>query len=202
MATCDHCGTTIVFGGKKDQGYRFCNDACRKKAMPMLLAEEYLDLVPPGILEAEVLSVHQGPCPRCGGEGPIGVHDSTMMWSAIFFGKHLEQSLICCTRCGRRQNLIAAVMTFFLGWWSFPEGLLLTPILIGVNLIKFICPNDTTEPTEELRTLVARDVAQAVMRTLEKAEAEAGGKIADGRNTDGGKPDGRTADPGVAPDCL
>ena len=28
MATCDSCGTTILFGGQRHAGLRFCGDAC------------------------------------------------------------------------------------------------------------------------------------------------------------------------------
>lgn len=174
MPTCANCGTTIVVGGVKHEGHRFCSTACRKQGVRALATNNILDMVPPEILEAEIRSVHEGPCPLCGGEGPVGAHTAFMIWSVIFFERHLEQHLICCRPCGRRNNLIAALKSFFLGWWSFPEGFILTPVYIVYNLVNYIRPPDLTEPSELFRALVATEVAGKVAKTLEEAKEEAG----------------------------
>lgn len=39
MAKCGYCGTTILFGGKKDGDLRFCNDECHAKRISSLRCE-------------------------------------------------------------------------------------------------------------------------------------------------------------------
>ena len=69
MASCDYCGSRILFGGvKADQG-RFCNDRCRQAGVLLSIADQ----VPPEVVREHVAAVHRGPCPSCKGPGPIDV---------------------------------------------------------------------------------------------------------------------------------
>jgi len=47
MSGCTHCGTTIIFGGKKADGLRYCSEKCLEQGE---LARE-IEAVPPEVLE-------------------------------------------------------------------------------------------------------------------------------------------------------
>lgn len=66
MASCDYCGSTILFGGSREGDFRFCNDKCRQGGALLAVASQ----IPPDVLAEQVKRLHQGPCPSCGGEGP------------------------------------------------------------------------------------------------------------------------------------
>ena len=65
MATCDCCGTTILFGGVREGGYRFCNRKCRDRAVFLSASAQ----LPDEFVVEKARQVHEGECPRCGGAG-------------------------------------------------------------------------------------------------------------------------------------
>jgi hypothetical protein len=67
MASCGYCGTTILFGGKRDGELRFCNAECQQKGLVAAVAQE----VPDALVSDQVWKVHQGLCPKCGSSGPV-----------------------------------------------------------------------------------------------------------------------------------
>lgn len=80
MATCSSCGATIVFGGSRQGGLRFCNDRCMKKYSPLTVLHQ----VPEDLVQKYAASVHTGRCPKCQGEDPVDVHTSHRVWSALY----------------------------------------------------------------------------------------------------------------------
>lgn len=164
MARCAHCGRSIVFGGKKEQGYRFCRDACRKNAMTMLAVERYLELVPPEVIEAEIRFVHQGSCPRCGGEGPVDIHTSYTVWATLVRMGMEDFPTPCCRHCGRRAIMVAVIKSILVGVLCLPVGLVFLPFILVANLIRFLRPPRLSEPSARLRTLVTRNIAYALMQ--------------------------------------
>ena len=69
MATCDYCSPTILFGGVGDGDFRFCNEKCHTQEYTLMLSHE----IPQDVVEQKVVEVHQDLCPKCQGNGPIGV---------------------------------------------------------------------------------------------------------------------------------
>jgi hypothetical protein len=129
MAKCEVCGTRILFGAVKAGEHRYCSDKCAKDAV----WQGALKLVPEEELEREVRAVHQGNCPKCQGPGPVDVHTSHKVASAIVFTRWSSHPIIACRSCGKKQQLKHALYSFFLGWWGFPFGLIATPVQVIKN---------------------------------------------------------------------
>ncbi|MBX6316663.1 MAG: hypothetical protein IRY99_27680, partial [Isosphaeraceae bacterium] len=130
MASCDYCGTTLLFGGVRDGDLRFCNEKCHQQGFLLAVADQ----VPGDVLSEYVRQAHEGPCPKCNGPGPIDVHTSYTVWSALVLTSWRSRPEVCCQACGTKSQIGAAVSSAVLGWWGFPWGLILTPIQILRNL--------------------------------------------------------------------
>ena len=90
--------------------------------------------VPPEFLQQQVRSLHQGACPRCGGPGPVGLHNNFRVWSILVLTSWSNRPQVCCRRCATRLQLGGALFSGVFGWWGFPWGIILTPIMVGRNL--------------------------------------------------------------------
>jgi hypothetical protein len=111
-------------------------------------------------IREQVRVIHQGKCPRCSGHGPVDVHTSHWVWSAGLFTRWGSSPHICCRKCGRVEQIKAALFAFVLGWWGFPWGFLMTPVQIIQNLAGlFGGPNDS-KPSENLYLVVYRRLVQ------------------------------------------
>jgi hypothetical protein len=160
MAKCANCNSTILFGGQRRGDLRFCNDECAQGGVLISLSHQ----VPDNLVQQEVWAVHQGRCPQCQGPGPIDVHVSHEIWSAIVFTQFKSLPHVLCRSCGRKKQLGAMVFSFFAGWWGFPWGLIMTPVQIARNLSGMLRSPDPTRPSAKLEEMVRmRLAADAVM---------------------------------------
>ena len=158
MARCDHCGTVILFGGVREGSRRYCDDDCRQLGQLASAADE----VPPEMFEKYLLEVHEGTCPKCGGEGPVDVHTSHRIWSALVLTSCNSNPEVCCRSCGREAKLLALVTAGLFGWWGFPFGILMTPLQIARNIYGLAVSADPTRPSDALRQIVRMQVAGQV----------------------------------------
>ncbi len=146
MATCAACGSTILFGGSRVGDQRFCNDSCAQKAALLSLAQR--------LPEADVVQftqqLHRGPCPRCRGQGPVDVHCSYQIWSALLITQWRSLDQISCRRCGIKAQARDLAMSAVVGWWGIPWGLLVTPVQIGRNLVGMLRGPDPARPSAQL----------------------------------------------------
>src|SRR5579863_3490806 len=131
MAKCDYCGSTIIFGGKRQGEHRFCNDRCLGRGALLLVSKQVSEQV----VHEALWKVHQGKCPKCGGPGPIDVHVSHKVWSALIMTRWSSAPRVLCRGCGIKSQLTDAGFSLALGWWGFPWGFIMTPILIGLNVV-------------------------------------------------------------------
>lgn len=154
MARCDYCNTYILFGGKTHGDLRFCNDTCLEHGHVIRRANDLDDdLVADALEEA-----HQGPCPKCNGEGPVDVHTKHSVWSAVYLTSWNGTPVVCCRSCGRKSQLGAMVFSGLLGWWGFPWGIIMTPVQIGRNLSAIFGGPDPHRPSAQLEQLVRIEV--------------------------------------------
>jgi hypothetical protein len=160
MATCDYCGTTILFGGKRDANGRFCNQKCQSGGAMLALSKQ----VPDTMVRDQVWKTHQGICPRCGGSGPVDVHVSHKVWSALLLTKWSSVPQISCRACGRKSQWTGVGFSLLLGWWGFPWGLIMTPIQIGRNLVAMGRSADASSPSPELEKIVRMTMASQAPR--------------------------------------
>lgn len=158
MAMCDSCDSTIVFGGKKEGLYRFCNDKCYQKGY----IQSGRASVPPQLIAQEAMKIRQSSCPICSGPGPVEVFTEHKIWSAIYLSCSSSRAFLCCRACGRKKQLMATLFCGTLGWWSL-NGLILTPFQIIANLSAMLKAPNPTYPSLELekivRTKLATDLA-------------------------------------------
>ena len=165
MATCDSCGSTILFGGKRDANGRFCNQKCQGRGALLALSKQ----VPDALVREQVWKTHQGTCPKCGGSGPIDVYASHRVWSALLLTSWKSKSEISCRPCGRKSQWAGLGYSLFLGWWGVPWGLIMTPIQIGRNLVAMGRSADASTPSPALEKVVRMTMAQAASRTIPPA---------------------------------
>ena len=156
MAKCDYCGATLLFGGVYDEDLRFCNQNCRdggrllkiSRRMPHDAVEEYLQ------------EMHQGDCPKCGGPGPVDVHTSYTIWSAVYLTSWRSKPQVCCQSCGTKAKMGSALSSAVLGWWGFPFGFIMTPVQIIRNFAGLFSNPDPDEPSEQLEKIVRLTLAE------------------------------------------
>lgn len=156
MAKCDSCGSIIVFGGKRIGSQRFCSDTCVAKGQLLAQAQR----VPEEAVQREVWSVHLGLCPKCTGSGPVDVHSSYRIWSAVILTRWISAQQISCRACGRKSQLLAILYSAVLGWWGFPYGLIMTPVQIVRNLAAMGRAPTVGVPSPRLENLVRLRLAK------------------------------------------
>lgn len=150
MASCDTCGSTILFGGKSEGGYRFCNATCQQKGRVLVAADQ----VPEDVLSQHVHAVHQGSCPKCKGPGPVDVHTAHSVYSMLIMTSWKSSPQISCRSCGVKSQALATLGSAVLGWWGFPWGLIMTPVQVGKNIVGMASKGDPGTPSPKLRQQV------------------------------------------------
>lgn len=155
MASCAYCNTSILFGGKKQGDLRFCNAQCQQRGVLANVAQQ----IPAATVQYHVAQVHRGNCPRCQGEGPVDVHTSHRVWSALLMTSWSSRPVICCQRCGTRRKLGDMAFSALLGWWGLPWGVLITPLQVGKNLVGFFRSPDPFTPSPALEKMLRLQLA-------------------------------------------
>jgi hypothetical protein len=155
MATCSSCGATILFGGKRDANGRFCNAKCQARGSQLARVNQ----LPEATVREQVWKTHQGPCPKCGGPGPVDVYTSHKVWSVVVLTSWRSTSQISCRGCGRKSQWTAVAFSTVLGWWGLPFGLVITPIQIGRNLVGIGRSAHASTPSPELEKAVRMKLA-------------------------------------------
>jgi hypothetical protein len=135
-----------MFGGVRDGDRRFCNNTCRDNAHLTSAASE----LPTGFILEKAAEIHAGPCPKCGGEGPVDVHTCYHVWSIFILTRMSESSDVCCKSCGTKAKLMATAQNLIFGWWGIPWGLVFTPAQIIRNLGYIASGPDPRQPSNEL----------------------------------------------------
>jgi hypothetical protein len=152
MTRCSHCGTIILAGGERVGELHFCSKRCVDKHYP-------LPEPPREWVDEQVRAVHQGPCPKCGREGPCDVYTSHEIYSLIFYCCRRTYSEVSCHACGRRRQVRDALFSLIVGWWSEP-GLFETPAQIVRNMRELWHPPDPSTPSAKLEALVRQQGAE------------------------------------------
>lgn len=155
MSSCGYCNSTIILGGVKHAGAVFCNQECLQKNALSSVASQ----VPEQTIRSYVARIHRGNCGLCGGHGPVDVHTSYRIYSALFFSSWSSRPAICCQRCGNKRKIGDTVFSLFLGWWGIPWGLLMTPVQSIRNMIGLFRESNALEPSPELEKMVRLHIA-------------------------------------------
>ena len=132
-------GAFILFGGVRDNGFRFCNAKCQQKASWLQISKE----MPPDIVDKHVGEIHRGLCPKCQGSGPIDIHTSYRICSLFLYKTSCRsQQHLCCRGLWKeRIKLRMRQFLFLCGWWGFNWGFFVTPVLVVLNIVNAINKN-------------------------------------------------------------
>jgi hypothetical protein len=174
MGRCDHCGTWILFGGKRLDNLRFCSEACFRAGGVRAGAHLLVAQLPDELIQKQVAAVHQGDCPKCGRPGPVDVHVSHRVWSAIHVTSWKSRAHVSCRVCGVKSQIGDILYSLLLGWWGMPFGLVMTPVQIGRNILGMIRGPDPAGPSPQLEQMVRLDLikrAAAIQATVQNDEA-------------------------------
>jgi hypothetical protein len=156
MAKCAYCSSTLLFGGKKEGEFRFCNEECRRKGRVLLLAHE----IPDDVVKQHTYEIHGGACPRCKQRrGPVDVHTSHKVWSMILMTSWSSVPQISCRSCGVKSMLSATASSLLLGWWGVPWGIFITPVQIGKNVWGLLRNDESAQPSTKLEQMVRVSLA-------------------------------------------
>jgi hypothetical protein len=161
MAKCSYCSSTIITGGIRNGELTFCNQECFDKGVLL----QWADRIPDELVERQTNAIHQGICPKCQGNGPVDLHISHQVWSAIFKTSWKSTPEICCRSCGIKGRFGDILYCTVLGWWGIPWGFIFTPVQIVRNLLGIIFTPDPARPSEALKNYVRTNLAS---REIEK----------------------------------
>ena len=151
MAICANCGKMIESGGIKLGDQTFCDGTCMDNVRKLWSLAPSAPRGPADFAR----QIHSGPCPVCRGPGPIDVHDTHWVWSALVLTRWGSRSQVSCRWCGIKSQVLGIAQSAVLGWWGFPWGFIFTPVQIIRNVIG-ICTPSPKEPSERLLA-IARD---------------------------------------------
>lgn len=174
MAKCAYCGTRVFFGGVQNEGLTFCNQECEAEGFVVAVSHQ----VPSDLVAERVREVHAGTCPRCGGRGPVDVHMTYRVWSAGYITQWSSRPHVACRGCGIRAGLGDTAFSFFLGWWGFPWGFIMTPVQLVRNVVGMIRGPGGESPTPALENLVRLELAAGAVDAAAEREAARAGQPA------------------------
>jgi hypothetical protein len=162
---CDYCGASARQKPVLDEGQRFCSKTCLHRAR---LSEAAVDITEQDV-ELAAMTMRSGACPICGDRStPVEVRYRYTAISYIVFTRYKTMSQCCCLTCARKENRKAMLITFFLGWWGFPWGLLFTPTAIFSNLMAMFEMRSADEPSEALLKEAKYQLAYAALKKSEQ----------------------------------
>lgn len=164
MASCAYCGTTILFGGVKENDLRFCNQECFQKGRVVALSRS----IPKNVVDEQVRSIHRGVCPKCKGSGPVDVHTSHRVYSALVVTSWRSIPGVSCRSCGIKSQAGNMLYCLLLGWWGFPWGIIMTPVQIVRNIAGMTKGPDETKPSDKLENLVRIHLASQAVQGQRK----------------------------------
>lgn len=178
MAVCSQCGATILFGGVRDAGRRFCNRDCAGEAGPPKTPGEPVD---PELLFQEVEAVRHSACPSCRREadvfrGPVDLHGVHIVWSLLVVTSWKSQFVLACRSCARRKQATSLFTCLVAGWWGFPFGFIMTPIQAGRNIAGLLGGPKRGQASAQLFAVVESDLEWKRTWRKKPAAATSGSK--------------------------
>jgi hypothetical protein len=160
MAKCGYCGSSILLGGTQSGQQRYCDQTCASKGALAAAGRA----IPDDAARAEAARVQAGPCPKCGGTGPVDVHTSYRIWSAVYLTRWSSRPQLACRSCGVKTRVADTLFSLVFGWWGFPWGLLMTPMQVIRNIAGMLRKSDPRGPSPELLNMVRLHMAASQRR--------------------------------------
>jgi hypothetical protein len=156
-------------GGVRSGGKVFCNRKCFADSHVLTASQS----LPAEDIEKHVAEIWGGNCPDCNGPGPVDLHKSHQVWSALVMTRWSSKPRICCRSCATKRQIAGAASSLIVGWWGVPWGVILTPVQIGRNIVGIFAGPDKSAPSPALRkavlVLLGRKVAAAQQAAAKQA---------------------------------
>jgi hypothetical protein len=169
MAKCDYCGSTIVFGGKRQGELRFCNASCAQRGTLLAISRQ----IPEPTVNEAVSRIHDGLCPKCNGAGPVDVHVHHRVWSALVLTSWRSTPQISCRSCGIKSQVGDIAFCLVLGWWGVPWGLLITPVQIVRNVVGMLHGPNPFKASPKLERAIRLNIAAQAVANQQAQKAAA-----------------------------
>lgn len=132
------------------------------------------DQIPEQTVERYLAQVRTGNCPRCKGGGPVDVHISYRVWSALVLTSWSSRPAVCCQSCGTKRRVGDTVFSLLLGWWGFPWGLLVTPVQVGRNVVGFFRSPNLSAPSPALEKVLRLQLAANAVQAQQPQQQQPG----------------------------
>lgn len=149
MASCSYCNGIILFGGRRYGEDRFCNERCANAGIAIAKSRS----LSPAVITEFIQRVWHSPCPKCNGPGPVDVHTSHTVFSALIVTSWRSSPEVSCKSCGTKRQAKAAAFSLVAGWWGFPWGLIVTPIQVSRNVIGMLGGPGRDQPSPKLEKI-------------------------------------------------
>ncbi|WP_442510063.1 DUF4190 domain-containing protein [Novipirellula sp. SH528] len=162
MPFCGACNSFIIGGGKSEDGKRYCNDKCLEHGRTI----NYVGDIPDEIVAQRAWQMRDATCPRCGGPGPVDYVGSRQVISVIILTRTSDTTVFGCKRCGNRTTIQSTAISMLTGWWGFPWGLIMTPIVVVSNIVSLLQPSPLG-PSATLLEAAKLDMAAQLRHRVE-----------------------------------
>ena len=141
------CGSFVLFGGVKDGEQRYCSKKCYEADDISRVAKQ----VPVALVEKFAMALHEGPCPKCNGSGPVDIHESHSVYSAVVYTKYQTKQHLLCKKCALKQQTVDLVGSLIAGWWGIPLGPIVTPGIVIMDVVSMSRNPGLSGPTNALK---------------------------------------------------
>lgn len=157
---CATCRKSILFGGKRAGSRRYCSKRCFDADHLGRLA----DAVPETRVDEVAAQLRRSRCRSCRKEGELEIFKSYTVFSVILFTRWREKPEISCRSCARGRQFKDMMFSLALGWWGFPFGLVITPVVLLMNGAAMIHNPLGKPPSKALRAYARLVVANELAR--------------------------------------
>jgi hypothetical protein len=161
LEKCAACGGRILAGGDHFLDHRFCNEDCSTH-FKVALVDETLSSED---VSEQVAKIFDSPCPQCGDTTGNDLYSATRITGMLLAYQVQSGAVLCCSACGRKNRLTAALHCFFLGWWSI-RAAFFNVFVLPTNLLCALFVRQPTEPSPALATFVKVKMADAMQSEL------------------------------------
>ena len=154
---CASCNARILGGGQMFLHWDLCSDDCAHNFRAALVDQ----IVPPEVTEQPIQEVFESPCPSCGRPARNDVYSATKISAFLIMFQINTQKAVCCSSCGRKNRLQAALHCLFAGWWG-PKAAFCNVFVLPTNLIAAALIRSPKSPSPELVKLIKSTMAESL----------------------------------------
>ncbi len=157
FAKCDACNSRILTGGQTFLHWKVCGDDCANRLRIRLVDE----LVPQETIDKQIQQVFEAECPQCGRLGYNDLYSATKISAFLIMFQINTQKQICCSGCGRKNRLYAAMHCMFAGWWG-PKAAICNLFILPTNVLAALFIRSPQQPSPQLIAMIKASMANSM----------------------------------------